>query len=344
MNNENSTIRSRQELKKLFKAGTITAEEYEAYKKRLIYGIAIPVKPRPSKPTPAGSQTSFSSGKAIETKIIYPSKQKETKPLTSALPFTEKEYNEDQSLIGVNPKRRKKFLLISLTVLGVLTLLNVLVFLYLHNPTPVPLSHKSNPEVEKTTSANLPQKNLPASTIKTASESPERTPLAITKKNIVARPSAKPENKTNNTASATNGTGIITNENEIFNKALQKLNAYYTDMQAAPFNASNYFAPQVERYYTLSNTTPVAITKNINSYHFSEFLEGQSNIQEGSMKLVDAGNKGYELTYLEHGSAFRKSKKQKQEVKARVRVRFNPDFKITYFRQEQLLQNRFIKE
>ena len=115
-------------------------------------------------------------------------------------------------------------------------------------------------------------------------------------------------------------------------------------MEAAPFDASNYFALQVERYYTLSNTTRAAINENVNTYHFPEFLDGKSSIQEGSMAVVNVGNNSYELTYLENGSAFRKSKNQKQETKAAVRVRFNPDFKITYFRQEQLLENRFITE
>ncbi|MDB5263642.1 MAG: hypothetical protein JWQ14_2925, partial [Adhaeribacter sp.] len=76
----------------------------------------------------------------------------------------------------------------------------------------------------------------------------------------------------------------------------------------------------------------------------NEFQDSQSSIEEGSLKMTGSGNNGYEVTYIEHGSAFRKSKGQKQETTARVRARFDKDFKLTYFRQEQLLENRFIDE
>ncbi len=340
MNKENSTVLSRQELKTLFDSGAITAEEYEAYKKRIIYGIAIPVKPRSATPSPA----SPFAGKPTETKIIYPTPPENAKVPTTALPVTEQNYAEENFSVGVDPGRRKKLVPVALTVLGTLFLLNLLVYWYFHPSDPEQVARITKPEPKRINAANLPAENLPSAAVKATAERSDRNPLTNNDKAVVARPTATSGNTSNTAASATVGAGIITDKNEIIYKAEQKLKAYYTDMQAAPFKASLYFAPQVERYYTLLNTTPAAITKNINAYHFPEFLNGQSRIQAGSMKVVNTGNNGYELTYLEHGSAFRQSKKQKQEVKAMVRIRFNPDFKITYFRQERLLQNRFIKE
>ncbi len=73
MNDENATIRSLNELKTLFDSGAITSEEYEALKKRIIFGTAASAdptglrNPEPNPPVPTSSSVS-----PIETKVIYP--------------------------------------------------------------------------------------------------------------------------------------------------------------------------------------------------------------------------------------------------------------------------------
>ncbi|QMU27283.1 SHOCT domain-containing protein [Adhaeribacter radiodurans] len=349
MDNENSTIRSLNELKTLYDSGAITAEEYDALKKRIIFGSSTPEEPKPI-PEPAPIMSSSPEAvNPIETRIIYPTGPATPEPPIAEPPVVEQNfYNEEESPMGVRPAPKKDWLLISLAVLGALLLLGLLAYQFFNKPQSERLTSKSGPDTEEII-PDASQEESPGDSTEILSNRSDRIPVAGSDSTTTTSSASTPEttsetittpDETVNTATA----GLLTDKTEVIRKAQEKLNAYYADIQEAPFEAANYFAPQVERYYTLSNTTPAAINVNINTYHFPEFLNGQSSIQAGSMEVVSMGNNSYELTYLENGSAFRKSKNQKQETKAAVRVRFNPDFKITYFRQEQLLENRFITE
>jgi hypothetical protein len=120
------------------------------------------------------------------------------------------------------------------------------------------------------------------------------------------------------------------------------LNAYYEDMKAAPFAATSYFAPQVERFYTLQNTTPSAINEELTRSHFPEFLEAESQIEPGTLKVSPAVTDGSRVvTYTEKSRALRQSLQKRQQTTALVRVRFDKNFKIVYLRQEKLLENTF---
>lgn len=344
MNNQDSTIRSLHELKTLFDSGAITQEEYESLKKRIIYGNT----PHDSSP-PTESVSSLDSSNPVETKVIYPTPNATSRPVdlppppVSNPPIIEEQPDEPGLAgAGAAPVNKKDWLLITLAVLGAILLLGLIAYQFLNKPNSEHLTSKSGPETEAIIPAETPAAADPAETTSDRSDrivgvSPDTSAItqpAPTQETPVTAP-------VTGTATPEPEAGLLTDKNEIISKATERLKAYYDDVQAAPFNAGNYFAPQVERYYTLTNTTPQAITENINTYHFPEFLDGKTTIQEGSMKVQRASNGIYELTYLENGSAFRKSKNQQQETKAAVRVRFNPDFKITYFRQEQLLENKF---
>ena len=120
------------------------------------------------------------------------------------------------------------------------------------------------------------------------------------------------------------------------------LQRYYTDLQAAPFTASAYFAPQVERFYLMQNTTPAAINAELEKTHFPEFLEGQTSIRPGSLQVSPPVADGSRVvTYVENSTALRQSLQKHQQTAAQVRVRFDKNFKIVYLRQEKLLENNF---
>ncbi|MBT9391922.1 SHOCT domain-containing protein [Hymenobacter sp. NST-14] len=120
------------------------------------------------------------------------------------------------------------------------------------------------------------------------------------------------------------------------------LQRYYADLQAAPFTASAYFAPQVERFYLQQNTTPAAINAELEKTHFPEFLEGQTTIRPGSLQVSPPVADGSRVvTYVENSTALRQSLQKRQQTAAQVRVRFDKNFKIVYLRQEKLLENNF---
>jgi hypothetical protein len=120
------------------------------------------------------------------------------------------------------------------------------------------------------------------------------------------------------------------------------LTALYSDMTAAPFNASQHFAPQVERFYTLQNTTPAAIEEELNRSHFPEFTESEISFDPNTLQVSPITADGsVTVTYQERGRSFRKSRNQYQQTVAQVRARLDRTGKVTYFRQERLLENTF---
>ncbi|WBO83432.1 SHOCT domain-containing protein [Hymenobacter yonginensis] len=125
-------------------------------------------------------------------------------------------------------------------------------------------------------------------------------------------------------------------------RAQQVLESYYADLQAAPFSAGQHFAPTVERFYTLSGTTPAAIEAELNRTHFPEFTEAESRIEPGSLQVSPAVSDGSRVvTYRERSTAFRQSMQKRQQTAAQVRVRLDKNFRIIYLRQEKLLENTF---
>ncbi|WP_426493132.1 hypothetical protein [Hymenobacter sp. 102] len=121
------------------------------------------------------------------------------------------------------------------------------------------------------------------------------------------------------------------------------LQNYYADLQAAPFSASAYFAPKVERFYLLQNTTPAAINAELEKTHFPEFLEGQSTIEPGTLKVSPPVADGSRVvTFVERSTALRQSLQKRQQTAAQVRIRFDKNFKMVYLRQEKLLENNFL--
>ncbi|NVO30964.1 SHOCT domain-containing protein [Hymenobacter lapidiphilus] len=117
---------------------------------------------------------------------------------------------------------------------------------------------------------------------------------------------------------------------------------YYTDLQAPPFTATAYFAPQIERFYLMQNTTPAAISAELARTHFPEFLEAQTSIRPGTLQVgTPVADGSRVVTFVENSTALRQSLQKRQQTAAQMRVRFDKDFKIVYLRQEKLLENNF---
>ena len=361
MDNDFSAIRSIQELKNLLDSGAITPQEYEALKRKIIFGpTGADAPPAPITPPVTRSiVTDTPTPAPIVVDPVTPSYRNErivppvspvppvnVNPVRPTEPVAPTAVNED---IYVEEKKKKDWLLTILITLGVLLLLGLIGYNLLSDSESERLTSTSGPETEvvpvdttanaeEVTNSTRPDRieavgDTAAATIPPAPV-PVATPTPDTVTNTVKPEAATPVTSTNKTALS---------EVEILSRINNQLETYYEDIKTAPFSAERHFAPTVERYYTLQNTTPSAINENINTYHFPEFQDSESSIEGGTMKLTANNANGYEVTYLEHGSAFRKSKGQKQETTARVRARFDPNFKMTYFRQEALLENKFVE-
>ncbi|WP_133271707.1 RodZ family helix-turn-helix domain-containing protein [Hymenobacter radiodurans] len=186
---------------------------------------------------------------------------------------------------------------------------------------------------------SAPTPTTPAPVITAPSPSSSETPPATT-----PSPSTAPEDSQAAPSEQTpvNTPAPSAKVGEVEAKVRSALSSYYDDLKAPPFNAAQHFAPVVERFYTLQNTTPAAISAELDRSHFPEFLEGETQGVPGSLTISEPVRDGSRVvTYVEKSRAFRKSRQQYQNTTAQVRIRFNRDFKITYLRQERLLENTF---
>jgi hypothetical protein len=324
MENDFSAIRSLQELKNLLDAGAITQQEYDTLKKKIIFGK---------------SDSEPAAGTPLPTSHIAPSPEQQRNEAYVAYDNGARRPHNPDALgpegVGeggdlAEPKR-KDMLVTILVTLGVLLLLSLITYQLMNNQdSSENLTSTSRTETAAAdtalafgTGAALPR---PDTGTAVAAPLPDTGGAAI---DGTAASAAAPE---------------LPNlqEEEIISRAKDRLESYYDDMRSAPFSADRHFAASVAQYYNLMNTTPAAINNHIDTTHFPEFQDSEAAIEAGSMK-VSAVPGGFEVTYIENGTAFRKSRNQKQQTKARIRARFDPGFKINYFRQEALLENNFVE-
>jgi hypothetical protein len=119
------------------------------------------------------------------------------------------------------------------------------------------------------------------------------------------------------------------------------LKQYYRDYNKKQFDASLYFAPKVDRFITLKNTTPAEITSVIENEFYDEFQEAASSIDMNTLQISKHPNGYYQADFEEIMSCFRKSKGQPQFIRTRVKVIFDRELKIRYNHQERVLETRY---
>ncbi|KAA5549436.1 SHOCT domain-containing protein [Adhaeribacter rhizoryzae] len=372
MENDFSALKSLQELKNLLDSGAITQQEYEVLKGKIIFGNSSSSSATPPNAVPPVAPASPEVPKttvpqSVAANPLTPEYQRVTNTaaenkVNAPENVNRNEYLGDNTINQpeeLSEVKRKDWLLTILITLAVVLLIGLVAYQFFSDSESERLTSISGPDAEEVTTAAEPatetEENIAATTpapvvTDTARLNQPKEPIAavnttpteLTTPETATQPTT--ENPATTTVPVTPPPASKITDEEALNKIKDRLQAYYADMKTAPFAAQNHFAPTVERYYTLTGTTPQAINENISSYHFNEFQDSQSSIEDGSLKMTNRGDNNYEVTYIEHGTAFRKSKGQKQETTARVRARFDKDFKLTYFRQEQLLENRFIEE
>ena len=115
---------------------------------------------------------------------------------------------------------------------------------------------------------------------------------------------------------------------------------YYTDLFAPPLAAENYFAPQVERLYIQRNLTPAQINTTITQTFFPDNKKAVYQVEPGTLRVSAPVQDGSRTaTYSEACRLFRVSKGRYQRLRTLVRVKFDADYRITFLRQEKMLEN-----
>ncbi|WP_026461665.1 SHOCT domain-containing protein [Adhaeribacter aquaticus] len=349
MENDFSAIKSLNELKNLLDSGAITPEEFVVLKRKIIYGNALSTNDATILPSQPEPESLPANADYVEADPVTPDYSNESY-VSYDTGLESRNTNTDAigpdgvaSTTDYSDTKGKDWLVTILVTLGVFLMIGLIAYQFFGDKDSEKLTSKSGPTEEVIGDGRL---DVP--------KGPDAEPqiTTVTTSGSLAG-AASPENGTspattvtdNTTTAATEAQATapsISNE-EALERVKDRLQSFYDDLKAAPFSAQRHFASNVERFYTLANTTPAAINDNINTNHFPEFQESEATIEDGSIKLENNTGGGYEVTFIEHGTAFRKSKGQKQETTARVRAKFDQSFKLIYFRQEQLLENKFLE-
>ncbi|MET4108686.1 SHOCT domain-containing protein [Hymenobacter sp. UYP22] len=384
---KDSSLDTLRQLKEWLDAGTITQQEFDALKQKLVFNqTPAPAATPPAAHVPPASPAPPSTPPITPTPLVhepttmaapvsepllppvttepvpgYPplpptpptatpgfshpleagrpgaSPSQDDAFVTSTAPAAEEEYVEDTAYTAP----AKSPLGTILVVGGIVLLLALVAYLMLGNRESERLtsttrtaadSLATNPEVgPQTEQIELP----PAAAPETIRVAPV-VPVAPVDSVATAAPAPAPEETAPLAPSAAD-------EGAAQNRIESTLQNYYSDLQAAPFSATAYFAPKVERFYLQQNTTPAAINAELEKTHFPEFLEGQTTIEPGTLKVSPPVADGSRVvTFVERSTALRQSLQKRQQTAAQVRVRFDKNFKIVYLRQEKLLENNFI--
>ncbi|UOR05422.1 hypothetical protein MUN82_21155 [Hymenobacter aerilatus] len=348
MEKDPSPLDTLRQLKEWLDAGAITPQEFEALKSKLVFnqgthheGLPLPGTPSVEPVEPA-AESEYTPPPATQPPYVAPGAAAGpavplTTPVTPDVPSTSAGLDPLAPSVGPVPEagESRSPLGIILIVGGIVLLLGLMAYLVFGGRESERLTSTSQTAAD--TVAVQPEVGPQAEQIE--------LPPVVAPETVRVEPAqlpAAPAPVTDSTTTATVPTPTIADDKAVRTRVQQALTAYYADLQAPPFAAEDHFAPSVERFYTLQNTTPEAIGADLTASHFPEFTEEQTQVVPGSLKVEPAAEDGTRTaTYLETSTSFRQSRQQHQQTKAQVRVRFDSDYKIVYLRQERLLENKF---
>jgi hypothetical protein len=337
MEKSSSPLDTLRQLRELLDAGTITPQEFETLKSRLLTPpTALPDSAAAARPADGSNfvrlESEPSAANSATAGPEYTAFPLPASPTESVDELEEEAEEPARSPLG-------KILAIGGGLLAVLLILYLVLgqsrsseHLTSISQTPadtVATAPETGPQAEQ---LDLPPVAAPE-TVRVAPVVPLTSDSAATQPNAASEQTTDEQTVLTPVASEKA-------EEDVRNKVRDILAAYYTDMQSAPFSAEQYFAPQVELFIILRNTTPAAINAWLDQNRFLEFKDAQTQVEPGTLRISPVATDGSRVaTYTERSRAFRQSLQKNQYTRAQMRVRVNSDYKITYQKQERLLEN-----
>lgn len=206
---------------------------------------------------------------------------------------------------------------------------------------PAPAAAPAEPTADSSAQAPAPAEAAPP-------EAPAATPDAAETAGAPApetanAPTAAP---TTTTAAAPTAAPVPAAPEPDDDAATQKIRTvlagYYADLFAPPLTAENYFAPQVERLYIQQHLTPAQINATITQTFFPDNQKAVYQVEPGTLRVSAPAQDGSRTaTYNEACRLFRVSRGRYQRLRTQVRVKLDADYRITFLRQEKMLENGF---
>ena len=131
------------------------------------------------------------------------------------------------------------------------------------------------------------------------------------------------------------------NEAEMLEKMnevlIERVTAYYDDLEKGDFDANRYFASRVERFFQLKKTNPDAINANYDEYFKGEFLNVKYSLDFDNLHLIKEGNV-YVAEFIVNCSFYLKSKRRTKAGSYMERIKLRKDGKFVYFHDFRILK------
>lgn len=365
MDNNPSPLETLRQLKEMLDAGAITPQEFNTLKQKLLFGDApaAPAAPTPPAAPPTDPVTAAPTAPVAvppppapaPTPVIPPPVDDPLLPPVVAAPA----YTPPLEPVVLDPHRyrptegpltetpaedfpleepgdgpRQSPLALVLIIGGVLALLALIAYLVLGNRSS-----------ERLTSQSITAADTAAVAVEEGPQAEQLTlPPVQAPETVRVQPNVPAMTSPTDSAAAgpDAAAAAAAAEAALRARVQRSLTAFYNDLLAPPFSAGQHFAPQVERFFSLQNTTPAGIEAELSRTHFPEFTESKISFDPGSMQISAPAEDGsVTVTYQERGRSLRKSLNQYQQTLAQVRARFDSSGKLIFFRQERLLENTF---
>ncbi len=122
-------------------------------------------------------------------------------------------------------------------------------------------------------------------------------------------------------------------------KSYELIASYFDDLQDNIYDANDYYAPQVDQFISVKNTTP----DNINKLNQNEtdFTDRKANIVDNKVNFSRNQNGINYWTFWLDMSCYRVRRQQTQSCKVLIEIGLNEDLKITSYKELDLVDLKF---
>ncbi len=127
-------------------------------------------------------------------------------------------------------------------------------------------------------------------------------------------------------------------EKEVLIAAKTKVNEYLQSLSEETFEASNFFAPITEKFFDKTNLTRDRIDNFINKHYYKKYTARTVHALASSWKLLEQNEESCTLSFLMVGNWYDTELRKAMEAKSRIIVKFDADFKILYFSEDEILK------
>lgn len=117
-------------------------------------------------------------------------------------------------------------------------------------------------------------------------------------------------------------------------KIIHVLAEYAEQLNKNKFDAYRYFAPKVERFYQMKQTTPKEINAYVNGLYQKQYKNTNMYFDDSTMACEKLASGDYKVSVIMYATYYETAKqKQFEDYRSRIELLLDNDFKIKFFRQ-----------